>query len=146
MAGGEVIDLTAQLDRSVIDVAWSKDSAALYFTLMGDGSVNLYRVDIATRQIEQLTSGAQEITSFDVDAQGRVVFASSTMADPSALYLRETDGHIVTLYRPNAKFLAEHEARPVEEIRHTSDRSAKTPRASNFCIRRCIANRSGAWA
>ena len=122
VAGGEVIDLTAQLDRSVIDVAWSKDSAALYFTLMGDGSVNLYRVDIATRQIEQLTSGAQEITSFDVDAQGRVVFASSTMADPSALYLRETDGHIVTLYRPNAKFLAEHEARPVEEIRHTSDR------------------------
>jgi dipeptidyl aminopeptidase/acylaminoacyl peptidase len=120
--GGEVIDLTAQLDRTVMDYAWSKDGAWLYFTLMADGSVNLHRVNVTTRQVEQLTSGAQEITSFDVDTQGRVVFASSTMADPSALYLRETDGRIVTLYRPNAKFLAEHEARSVEEIRHTSDR------------------------
>jgi dipeptidyl aminopeptidase/acylaminoacyl peptidase len=120
--GGEVIDLTAQLDRSVMDFAWGKDSAWIYFTLMADGSANLYRVQVTTRQVEQLTTGAQEVTSFDVDAQGRVAFASSTMADPSALYLRETDGQIITLYQPNARFLAEHEACPVEEIRHTSDR------------------------
>jgi dipeptidyl aminopeptidase/acylaminoacyl peptidase len=90
--------------------------------MMANASVNLYRVDITARHVEQLTTGAQEITSFDVDAQGRVVFAASTMADPSALYVREVDGQILPLYQPNAKYLAEHEARPVEEIKYSSDR------------------------
>ena len=119
--GGDVIELTAHLDRSVNEFAWGKDSAWLYFTLTQNGSVNLYRVSLANRQVEALTDTPDEITCFDVDAQGRVIFAASSMADPSALYLREVDGRITMLYQPNAKFLAERDVRPVEEIRYPSD-------------------------
>ncbi len=119
--GGAVTDLTAHLDRELGYFTWGQDSAWLYFTLIKDGSENLYRVSIDGGQVEQLTDGAQEVTSFDVDAQGRVIYAASTMQDPSALYLRDVDGHVVTLYKPNEKFLSEHEVRPVEEIRYPSD-------------------------
>ncbi len=119
--GGDIRDLTAALDRSVAGWRWSKDSASIYFTLIADGAVNLYRVHIADGAIEQLTDATQEITSFDVAGDGRVVFAASTPGDPSALYLREPDGAIRLLYQPNAKFLAEHEVRPVEEMRYESE-------------------------
>jgi len=120
-AGGEVIDLTASLDRSVGAWRWSRDSAWLYFVLIGDGAGNLYRAHVPDGRIEQLTDAAQEITAFDVGPDGRLAFAASTPGDPSALYLREPDGAIRLLYQPNAKFLAEHEVRPAEEVRYESE-------------------------
>ena len=118
-SGGELIDLTASLDRGVIDFVWSRDSAQLYFTLQNGGTVNLHRVNIATRVIEQLTNAVHEITSFDVDALGRVAYAASTPTDPSALYLREVDGSIIKLYEPNDKFLHEYIVCPTEAVNHT---------------------------
>ena len=119
--GGDIVDLTGSLDRSVGQWRWAKDSAHIYFTLAADGAVNLYRVHIADGAIEQLTDATQEVTSFDVSADGRVAFAASTPGDPSALYLRESDGTVRLLYQPNAAFLAEHEACLAEEIRYESE-------------------------
>uniref|UniRef100_UPI00404AB6D6 S9 family peptidase n=1 Tax=Candidatus Roseilinea sp. TaxID=2838777 RepID=UPI00404AB6D6 len=119
--GGEIVDLTASLDRSVGQWRWAKDSAHIYFTLTADGAVNLYRVRIPDGVIEQLTDATQEITSFDVSVDGRVAFAASTPGDPSALYLREPDGTVRLLYQPNAAFLAEHEVRTAEEMRYESE-------------------------
>lgn len=119
--GGDIRDLTAGLDRSIGQFKWSRDSAFVYFTLIADGAVNLYRARVDDGEIEQLTDATQEITSFDVAADGRVVFAASTPLDPSALYLREADGAIRLLYQPNAKFLAEHDVRPTEEMRYESE-------------------------
>ena len=118
--GGDVIDLTAQLDRSVDQFVWGRDSRHLYFTLIKEGRVNLWRASVLNGGIEQLTDGVQEVTSFDVDAEGRVVFAASTPQDPCGLFLRELDGRIVPLFQPNEKFLNEHTVCPVEEIRYTS--------------------------
>jgi dipeptidyl aminopeptidase/acylaminoacyl peptidase len=120
-SGGDPADLTAGLDRGVVDFKWSPDGAWLYFTLAADGTVDLYRARIADRAIERLTNRAHEITSFDVAADGRVVFAASAPEDPAALYLLEASGAIRPLYQPNAGFLAEHEVRPAEEMRYASD-------------------------
>ena len=119
--GGDIVDLTAPLDRSAGEFVWGQDSAHVYFTLFSDGAVNLYRVSVGDHKIEQLTDVTHEITSFDVAADGRVVFAASTPGDPAALYLRELDGSIRLIYQPNAKFLAEHEVCPTEEVRYVSD-------------------------
>ncbi len=119
--GGDIRDLTAGLDRSIGQWKWSKDSAFVYFTLIADGAVNLYRVRIANGEIEPLTDATQEITAFDVTADGRIVYAASTPTDPSALYLREADGTVRLLYQPNATFLAEHEVCPTEEMRYESE-------------------------
>jgi dipeptidyl aminopeptidase/acylaminoacyl peptidase len=119
--GGAVIELTASLDRSVEQIVWSRDSLSLFFMLLSNGTSNLYRAHIENRAIEQLTDRQQDITSFDVDQDGRLIFAASTPADPSALYMRENDGSIVTLSKPNAGFLQEHFVCSVEEMRHPSD-------------------------
>ncbi len=119
--GGDIRDLTAGLDRSIGQWKWSKDSAFVYFTLIADGAVNLYRVCIADGKIEQLTDATQEISAFDLAADGRIVYAASTPTDPSALYLREADGTVRLLYQPNAKFLAEHAVCPTEEMRYESE-------------------------
>ena len=123
-AGGseaDIVDVTDSLDREVAHWTWSKDGVWLYFTLIADGAVDLYRARAADRSIERITQLAHEILWFDVAADGRVAFIASTPGDPAALYLREADGAIQLLYQPNAKFLAEHEVRPAEEIRYVSD-------------------------
>ena len=43
---GEVVDLTASLDRNLGDFVWSRDSTYLYFTLVKNGAVNLFRVSV----------------------------------------------------------------------------------------------------
>ena len=122
-----VIDLTEVLDRSLGAFLWSPDSRFLYFTLHKDGAVNLWRARIprtarARRlMIEQLTDVAQEINSFDVLPDGRVVFIASAPGDPSALYLLDEAQRIRRLYQPNARFLAEHAVGRVQALRYRSD-------------------------
>ncbi len=119
-----VADLTAALDRTVGDFRWSPDGRWLYFTLRSEGRTNLWRAamgDPASARPEQLTFDDHEITSFDVAADGRVVFAASTPKDPSALYLLEPDGSVRVLYQPNADFLRQHAVGDVEMLRYESD-------------------------
>ena len=121
------IDLTEVLDRSLGAFLWSPDSRFLYFTLHKDGAVNLWRARIprtarARRlMIEQLTDVAQEINSFDVLPDGRVVFIASAPGDPSALYLLDEARRVRRLSQPNARFLAEHAVGRVQALRYRSD-------------------------
>ena len=83
------LELTAELDRSIDSYKWSRDSQALYFTALKDGNVQLWRVNMlmdltAPVQAEQLTSLTHDVQSFDVDANGRIIFVASTPSDPSA--------------------------------------------------------------
>jgi dipeptidyl aminopeptidase/acylaminoacyl peptidase len=70
---------------------------------------------------EQLTTDTHDVTSFDVASDGRVFFIAATPTDPSALYVRETDGTIHALERPNAKILSDITLAPVERIVYPSD-------------------------
>ena len=119
--GGEPIELTASLDRSVENFKWSDDAQHIYFTLLKDGNVQLWRVAVADNKIEQLTALTHDVQAFDMDAHGRIVFIASTAQDPSALYVREVDGTVLCLYKPNRKFLEEHELGEIEEITFDSD-------------------------
>ncbi|MCS6846500.1 MAG: S9 family peptidase [Anaerolineae bacterium] len=122
-----LIDLTDVLDRSLVAFVWSPDSRFLYFTLNKDGAINLWRARIprtprARRiEIQQVTDAVHEINGFSVLADGRVVFIASTPGDPSALYELDLRGRVRPLYRPNAKFLAEHAIGRVEAVRYRSD-------------------------
>jgi dipeptidyl aminopeptidase/acylaminoacyl peptidase len=71
--------------------------------------------------LEPLTGGAQDVTWFDVDVNGRVVYVAGTAQDLSALYAREPNGVITTLYAPNTKPLLEHSLGAIEAISYPSD-------------------------
>jgi dipeptidyl aminopeptidase/acylaminoacyl peptidase len=133
--GGDAIDLTQTLDRSLGQFKWSPDGRYLYFTLLSEGAVNLFRKRIVERtnkskksgarkvtgKVEQLTDAVHEISAFDVAPDGRVVFIASTPEDSCALFMLEKNGRIRPLYRPNAKFLNEHAVGKVEALSYESD-------------------------
>ncbi|MCS7056557.1 MAG: S9 family peptidase [Thermoflexales bacterium] len=122
-----LIDLTDVLDRSLVAFAWSPDSRFIYFTLNKDGAINLWRARVPRNpgarrvEIQQVTDVIQEVNSFGVLTDGRVIFIASTPSDPSALYELDAQGRIRPLYRPNAEFLAEHDVGRTTAVRYRSD-------------------------
>jgi dipeptidyl aminopeptidase/acylaminoacyl peptidase len=75
-------------------------------------------------QLTQLTDGEMDITSFDVAADGRVVFTACTPEDPAVLMLREANGTLRTLYAPNAALLDDAPLARIEMLRYGSDEHA----------------------
>ena len=51
--GGEPVELTTAMDRGIEIYEWSQDSQQIYFTLLKDGNVQLWRVAISDQKIEQ---------------------------------------------------------------------------------------------
>jgi Tol biopolymer transport system component len=71
------------IDRSVANVAWSKDSRYLYFTAPTNGGQPLYRFEIGSAKVEQLSDTDTGILAFDVSAD-KVLYAKTEVATPAA--------------------------------------------------------------
>ncbi len=87
-------------DRSAGNLTWSKDGKFLYFVASSNGGNPLYRLDIQTKKIEQLTDFESGITSFDVGAD-KIVFVKTEVSNPAELYVAD-------LQMKNAKVLTTH--------------------------------------
>ena len=70
--------------------ATSSPALALYFTAPANGGFPLYRLNVLTKEITQLTGFEKGINSFDV-AASRVVFAQTEVANPSELFVADAD-------------------------------------------------------
>ena len=114
-------DLTARLDRNIVEYKWAKDSQHVYFTIESGGRINLWRVSVPGGEVEQLTNEAHDVTAFDVAADGRIVFVAATAHDPSALFVREADGAIYPICQPNKKFGETYALGEIEEFWYASD-------------------------
>jgi dipeptidyl aminopeptidase/acylaminoacyl peptidase len=75
-------------DRAIAGLTWSDDGHYLYFTAQSNGGAPLYRVDPATKKIEQLSDYNSGTASFDIRG-GHLVFARTEPADPSELYMAD---------------------------------------------------------
>jgi dipeptidyl aminopeptidase/acylaminoacyl peptidase len=72
-------------DRAAQSFTWSDDDKYLYFTAASNGGVPLYRLDIKTKNIEQLTDYNSGIGSYDL-AGNRLVFVKTEVANPFEIY------------------------------------------------------------
>lgn len=82
--GGEARDLTGSSDLAVgyltladahevgagVPIQWSPDSAFLYFPISAKGDTRLYRVPLATGELEPLTPAQHEMGGFSLSASG----------------------------------------------------------------------------
>ena len=84
----EIIDIP--FDRSKGNLTWSNDEKYIYFQAQSNGGVPLYRVDVATKKVEQLTDTNSGINSFDL-VNNKLVFVKTEVADPFELYLADAD-------------------------------------------------------
>ena len=83
--------LTIPFDRAPASLTWSTDSRYLYFIAQSNGGAPVYRLDIASKKIDQLSDYNNGTTGFDIQ-NGKLLFARTEPADPSELY--KADGEM----------------------------------------------------
>lgn len=92
-AGGEVRNLTLPLDRRLVEFAWSGDSKQLFFTVHDQGSIVLYRVDLADGSIHPVVTGQLRIAGFEVSpTTDRIVYRDETSERGRELHVVNFDG------------------------------------------------------
>ncbi len=119
--GGEAQVLTKAFDRQVDEgsLRWSADGSSIVFSAASEGSRGLWRVRPGDEP-EALLSGELEVSAYDMAADGSIVCALSSAADPSSLHwLDAASDKPRALARPNEGFLNEIIVQPVHEQRFT---------------------------
>jgi dipeptidyl aminopeptidase/acylaminoacyl peptidase len=77
-------------DRSKGNFVWSKDEKYLYFNAQSNGGEPVYRTNIQTRKVEQLSDYNSGITNFAL-ANNKLAYVKTEVADPFELYLSDAD-------------------------------------------------------
>ena len=75
-------------DRTKGNFIWSYDEKFLYFSAQSNGGQPVYRVDISTKKVEQLSDYNSGIVSFDI-VGNKLVFVKTEVADPFDVYLAD---------------------------------------------------------
>ncbi|HUX92337.1 MAG TPA: S9 family peptidase [Ignavibacteriaceae bacterium] len=109
--------LTDSFDNWVDDFRWSPDSKEIYFMGEVEGYEPIYKVDLASDKITNIT-GNQAISGFEIANEGKdIVFAASSVAKPRELYrINLGDRKIEQITDFNKKFLEDVDVRPVEKM------------------------------
>ncbi len=77
-------------DRNKGNLSWSNDEKYIYFSSPSNGGQPVYRADIKTKQVEQLTDYNSGIVSFDL-ANNKMVFAKTEVSDPFEVYVSDAN-------------------------------------------------------
>ena len=97
--------ISIPFDRAAAGFTWSTDGRYLYFTAQSNGGAPLYRLDPASKKIEQLFDYNSGTTSFDL-AKDQLLFARTEPADPSELYKAAAAGqNAATISKFNTSWL-----------------------------------------
>ncbi|WP_121354692.1 S9 family peptidase [Flavisolibacter nicotianae] len=76
------------MDRSKGNLVWSPDEKYLYFVAQSNGGAPLYRVNMLTKKVEQLSDFNAGITSFGV-GRDKVIFAKTEVTTPSDIFIAD---------------------------------------------------------
>ena len=72
---------------------WSDDARSLYFETGVKGELHLFRVDVPTKTVTQLTSGPRAVRSVDFNfASGKMVYLSNDFKHLDDLYISDLNG------------------------------------------------------
>lgn len=82
--------ITIPFDRPKGNFTWSKDEKYLYFTAQSNGGAPLYRLNMETKKIEQLSDVNSGIGSFDVQ-NNKVVYVKTSINSPFELFSADGD-------------------------------------------------------
>ena len=75
-------------DRNKGNLTWSEDEKYIYFSAQSNGGQPLYRADVNSKKIEQLTDYNSGIVNFDISGN-KLVFVKTEINDPFELYLSD---------------------------------------------------------
>lgn len=119
-AGGEPRDLTIEMDRAPNEYRWTPDSKVLIFTAASWGNVEIYRVDVASGEVEKIIAGQMETQYIDVGPEGGVAYVASTPLSPPELFWHGPGaGESTQLTEANTGFLEDVIVQETHEMRFT---------------------------
>jgi len=98
MSGGAKEVVNIPFDRNKIGYGWSGDEKYLYFAAQSTGGGPMYRLNMETRKVDQLSDFNSGTQSFDV-AANHLIFARTEVRDPSELYIADAgmqDARVLT--------------------------------------------------
>ena len=88
LSGSEAEAVTIPFDRTKGSFNWSADEKYLYFTAQSNGGSPLYRVNIASKKIEQLSGYDAGVSSYAL-GRDRIVFAKTDATNPSEVFVAD---------------------------------------------------------
>ena len=83
---GDKIYATRDFDQNAGSISWTADSKHIYFTSDWHGAFQIYRFDLSSKEISQITEGLHDYRSVAI-AGKQLVAAKQTMALPTELFL-----------------------------------------------------------
>lgn len=122
-AGGSPSALAAEnLDLIPMNLHWGPGSDELRFEAGSKGTTQIFRVDLASRQLKQVTSGERAVHAFDFDEKaGVMVYLANDFQHLDDLYAAALDGTGERrLTHLNAKLWDQLELAPVERLPYKS--------------------------
>ena len=118
-AGGEPRNLTATLDRNVVQPWWSADSSSVTGIIEDDGAEVLARFATSAASPEILAGARRKITAYSVASNGRTIVRASTPDRPFEIFAVE-NGQLRPLSNRNDQLMRELRLGRVEETKFKS--------------------------
>jgi len=92
LKNGKLTYATEGFDQNAGSLCWSADSKAIYFTSDWHGAFQVYKFNLNTKKIDQITEGLHDYRSVTI-AGGKLISAKQTMSFPTELFaINENDG------------------------------------------------------
>jgi len=89
---GSIADaITLPFDRNKGGLNWTKDEKYIYFNAQSNGGAPIFRVDVKTKLVEQLTEATAGISSYDLSGN-KLVYVKTEAANPFELYTSDAAG------------------------------------------------------
>lgn len=112
---GTIQNMTEEFDYTINDLKWSSDSKSIYFNADYEGYSPVFRLDIATNRIEQIT-GKESIFGFDfADENDGIFYMARWVHKPGELY-KFQNMRSIQLTNFNEEFLSRVDVRPAEQL------------------------------
>ncbi len=86
VATGEKIDYSIDFDQNSTNFSWSANSKTLYFISCWHALTQVYKLDLTTKKITQITKGVQDY-AFVAEAKDKLVGMKHSMSKPDEIYV-----------------------------------------------------------
>ncbi len=108
-------DLSARFDQNANGLSWSPDSKYIYFVSVWHGTSQVYRADVITDSITQITRGMHDYESV-VPLSNQLIGVKHSMSKPNEIYaINATTGEEKELSFENREILGKLKMGKVEE-------------------------------
>ena len=115
MQSGEKTDITADWDYSVDQFAWSADEKSIAFVAPFQGTIPMFRIDIASHAVDTIADGQYDFAEVVPAANGDVITLRHSMCEPNEIFCVSADKQVRQLTKVNEELLAQLDPVKVEK-------------------------------